>query len=170
MDVTPQWIADAHPGAAFSFINQDNTSYWVKGDDDTWSGYREQGAPKLADMPSDQLATVVGEYDGQDVTLKVENEGTAPEEPEEDDTPDLDEKEPEPEEPAPDLDEEPKKDPAAPAVTAARLRNLRALIISRNENGDGPGAAELTERFRRDYAAFSEGKTQAEVDAELIAG
>lgn len=167
-EVTPEWVKDSAPGAAFSYTNGDSTSYWVKVSDEEWQGSRALGQPKIATFSTEQLLASITETQGQEVTLKVEREPD-PEPEQAEEVPDLDEPEPEAPEAddVPDLDEVEAPAPTT-AVSAKRLRNLRALIVSRNESGDGPGAAELTERFRRDYASFSQGKTQAEVDAELI--
>lgn len=54
-------------------------------------------------------------------------------------------------------------DPSSPR----RLRSLRALALDRIEGDDTEAAAELTEKFRSEYAAFAEGKDPAEVDLAL---
>lgn len=176
--VSVEWLEAAPEGASFSYASEDSTSFWVKAGD-SWKGSREQGLPVIATISTQDLIDNLGAYDRS--ALKVVSEGKLPEPqerpqaPAEDAEPDadvdpsiLDDEEPEEEpEPAEEPEEEPEaEEPTAPTVTPERLIGLRSLILSRK---DDPTTPELVEKFRKDYAAFSEGKSQADVDA-LIAG
>ena len=57
--------------------------------------------------------------------------------------------------------------PAASKVTPFRLRSIRAMIEDKQEMGDLGAVRALTEQFRQEYAEFSKGRTQAEVDQAL---
>ena len=52
-------------------------------------------------------------------------------------------------------------------ISSLRLRSLRSMIMSKILIGDEAAASALTEKFRAEYAEFSQGKTRDEVTQAL---
>lgn len=147
--VTPEWVQSAPTGASFSYSQGTSASFWTKGEDGSWTARRSESGPVVVTKTSEELGTIVAEYVGKEgVTFNI-----------------ISGNEPETMPQAASVSTIPayKQEPTTPT----RLNTLREAIEHSQEEGDTLLASALTETFRKEYAAFSQGKSQEDVDAAL---